>query len=52
MKFSVVEFWVKAHRLPLGKLHKHYATELAVKLGRLVDIDCVGEGMDLGRSFL
>lgn len=50
--FSYVQFWVQAHGLPLGKLNKAVAEELAVKIGHLVETDCVGDGIQFNRSFL
>ncbi|PWA65867.1 hypothetical protein CTI12_AA329390 [Artemisia annua] len=45
-------FWVQAHGLPFGKMTKAYAIELASKIGDLVELDCVGEGLQLNRPFL
>ncbi|GJT88030.1 retrotransposon protein, putative, unclassified [Tanacetum coccineum] len=42
-------FWVQAHGLPFGKMKKGYAIELASKIGTLVEVDCVGEGLQLNR---
>nr|XP_017257879.1 PREDICTED: uncharacterized protein At4g02000-like [Daucus carota subsp. sativus] len=50
--FSSVQFWVQAHGLPLGRMNKDVAKELAAKIGRLVEVDCIGEGIQLHRSFL
>lgn len=43
---------MQAHNLPLGKLTKNFATELAKRIGILLDIDCVGDGVQISRSFL
>ncbi|GJT23768.1 retrotransposon protein, putative, unclassified [Tanacetum coccineum] len=45
--FSHEMFWVQAHGLPFGKLTRAYATELAPKVGALVDVDCDAEGSQL-----
>ncbi|GJY74609.1 WD repeat domain-containing protein 83 [Tanacetum coccineum] len=46
------EFWIQVHDLPLGMLSSEYATELAKSLGKLIELDCVGEGPQTGRDFL
>lgn len=48
----IIFFWVQAHGLPLGKMNKDYAEQLATNIGDLIEINCVEEGMQLNRSFL
>ncbi|GJY37008.1 reverse transcriptase [Tanacetum coccineum] len=50
--FAHENFWVQAHGLPFGKLTKAYATEIAPKVGTLVDVDCDVEGYQFDRSYL
>ncbi|KAK1379409.1 hypothetical protein POM88_026153 [Heracleum sosnowskyi] len=50
--FSSFYFWVQAHGLPLGRMNKVVAEELATKIGRLVETDCIGDGVQLNTSFL
>ncbi|KAL8132869.1 hypothetical protein AgCh_008376 [Apium graveolens] len=50
--FSSVQFWVQAHGLPLGRINKVVAEELVAKIGRLVETNCIGDGIQLNRSFL
>ncbi|PWA85745.1 Myc-type, basic helix-loop-helix (bHLH) domain-containing protein [Artemisia annua] len=45
--FSQGSFWVQAHNLPLGKLTKSFATDLAKRIGILLDIDCESYQKDL-----
>ena len=52
LDFSTVEFWVQAHGLPLGKMNRSFVDVLAAKLGRLIETDCIGDGIQLNRSFL
>ncbi|GJY74608.1 WD repeat domain-containing protein 83 [Tanacetum coccineum] len=46
------EFWIQVHDLPLGMLSSGYTTELTKSLGKLIELDCVGEGPQTGRDFL
>lgn len=50
--FYAVQSWVQAHGLPLGRMNKVVVAKLDAKIGRLIEIDCVGEGIQLNRSFL
>ncbi|PWA54451.1 hypothetical protein CTI12_AA435140 [Artemisia annua] len=52
MEFNKGEFWIQAHDLPLGLFTSEYAASIAESLGRLVDLDCLGEGPQTIRDFL
>nr|GEU52210.1 reverse transcriptase [Tanacetum cinerariifolium] len=52
LEFNRGEFWIQVHDLPLGMLSSEYATELAKSLGKLIELDCVGEGPKTDRDFL
>ncbi|GKE05423.1 hypothetical protein Tco_1397441 [Tanacetum coccineum] len=54
MNWNSIEesFWIQVHDLPLGMLSSGYTTELAKSLGKLIELDCVGEGPQTGRDFL
>ncbi|PWA82942.1 hypothetical protein CTI12_AA174550 [Artemisia annua] len=52
IEFNRGMFWVQAHGIPFGRMTKAYAIELASKIGSLVELDCVGEGLQLNRPFL
>ncbi|PWA36086.1 hypothetical protein CTI12_AA602610 [Artemisia annua] len=52
MDFTHADFWVQAHGLPFGKLTKSFATEIAPKVGTLIDVDCDVDGFQFDRSFL
>lgn len=43
MEFSKGEFWVQVHDLPLGMLTSECAVKFAGRIGRFVEIGCVGE---------
>ncbi|PWA92570.1 hypothetical protein CTI12_AA078280 [Artemisia annua] len=45
-------FWVQAHGLPFGKLTKSYAGELASKISSQIEVDCIGDGIQLSSCFL
>lgn len=52
MNFDNAEFWVQVHDLPLGLLTSEYAKTVGGWLGRVVELDCVGDGLQTGREFL
>ncbi|GKA58168.1 reverse transcriptase [Tanacetum coccineum] len=52
MEFNKGEFWIQAHDLPIRLLTSEYATSTAKLLGKLVDLDCLGEGPQTARDFL
>ncbi|PWA55547.1 hypothetical protein CTI12_AA426470 [Artemisia annua] len=52
LEFNKGAFWIQAHDLPLGMLTSTYATELATSLGKLIELDCIGEGPQTDRDFL
>ncbi|GJV71758.1 reverse transcriptase [Tanacetum coccineum] len=52
MEFNKGEFWIQAHDLPFGLLNSKYATSTANLLGKLVDLDCLGDGPQTAHDFL
>lgn len=52
MNFNVSPFWVQIHGLPVEKMTKANAETIGNRLGRLLGIEAISDGLLLERSFL
>ncbi|KAI7984677.1 hypothetical protein LOK49_LG15G00352 [Camellia lanceoleosa] len=51
-EFHWCPFWVQVHGLPLDKMSKKHGETIKNRLGKLIAVEALSDGLFLGRSFL